>query len=53
MKDRLKGLQADIAGLDLGSVGSWEQISLWFAEGLSPQSPQIVRLHPNRRQQRS
>ena len=50
LKDRLKGLQQDIAGLDLEAVGAWEQISQWFADGLSPQSPQIVRLHPNRRQ---
>ena len=49
---RLKGLQQDMAGLDLNSVGAWTQISDWFAHDLAPDSPQIVRLHPNNRRQR-
>ena len=53
LKDRLKSLQQDIAGLDLGAVESWRHISDWLVESLSAQSPQIVRLHQNnRRQQR-
>jgi hypothetical protein len=51
LKDRLKGLQQDIAGLDLASATNWDQIKLWYEESFSPDQPNILRLAERRHRQ--